>query len=59
MTASDKKTDKVVKNAMIENAMILGVVSAKNMKLDKPYDIATSIRVALKSAGFQIVRKEN
>ena len=50
---------KVDKDKQIENAMILGIVSAKNMELNKPYDIAISIKVALKSAGFRIVRKGN
>ncbi len=57
MTDADKRADKVVKNAMIEKAMILGIVSAKNMELEKPYDIAISIKVALKDANFKIVRK--
>lgn len=57
MTASDRKADKVVMDALIEKAMILGIVSAKNMGLNKTYDMAISIKVALKDAGFKIVRK--
>jgi len=54
-----KLTDKVIKNKLIENAMILGIVSAKQMGLDKPCDIATSVKFALKNANFVITRKRS
>ncbi len=54
--ASDKLIERNIQNNRIDKAMVLGVVSAKGMGLEKPYDIAVSITVALKDAGFQITK---
>ena len=45
------------KRERISNAIVSGLNHAKDVGYTKPYDVAISIKVALKEAGFNIVRK--